>query len=323
MPGGYWEAYTRADVNGLTVGLAERRRPVLFEFDPAHCLVAGTTGSGKSETLKSILIALLTHYGPADLGLILIDPHREYTDFNHAAHLVLPIAHEPGDIRRALAWINQELANRKENDARPGRLIVVAVDEADLALGDRQNLAIAQNLAKQARKFRLHLLIATQKPLHSDLPGILDNLGNRFVGLVTDAKMSATLTGQAGLFAHKLTGKGDFLHVTGPTVDRFQVAQATAADFARLPRAELTAPVVSQVDVIDLPGPADKPVGRPALEVNPVVAARYFWANPESVSIAMARDMFGLTRTGHELHKAFAMEFINELKRLRAARIGA
>ncbi len=264
---------------------------------------------------------------------ILIDPHRDYTDFNHAAHLIMPIAHEPGDIRRALAWVNQELINRKADDNRAGRVIVVAVDEADLALSDRQNLAIAQNLAKQARKFRLHLLIATQKPLHSDLPGILDNLGNRFVGLVVDAKMSATLTGQAGLAAHKLTGKGDFLHVTGPQVDRFQVAQATTADFARLPRAEIAAPVVGPVDIIDWPGPADdyasypvgdKPVGgRPALEVSPAIAARYFWANPESVSIAMARDMFGLTRTGHELHKAFALEFINELKRLRAAKIGA
>lgn len=325
LPAGYWEFYTRADVSGLAVGLAERRRPVIFDFDPPHALVAGTTGSGKSETLKSILIALLTVYTPADLGLILIDPHRDYTDFNHATHLVLPIAHDPPDIAHALAWVNHELVNRKDNDQRAARFIVIVIDEGDQALRDKANLVIAQNLAKQARKFKLHLLLATQKPLHADLPGILDNLGNRFVGQVTDAKMSAILTGQAGLAAHKLTGKGDFLHVTGPQVDRFQVAQATAGDFAKLPRAEIVMPDIELADMVDFsdelstrPGP-----GRPALEVSPVIAARYFWQSPETISRAIARDLLGLTRDKHELHKKFVLDFITELRRLRATSKGA
>ncbi|MBE7474894.1 MAG: DUF87 domain-containing protein [Anaerolineales bacterium] len=318
----FWEYYTRADVSGLAVGLAEARRPVVFDFDPPHALVAGTSGSGKSETLKSILLALLTTYTPDGLGLVLIDPHRDYTDFINAAHLVMPIAAEPGEIQTALLWANQELAQRKAQDIKDGKLLIVAIDEADQALSDKANLEAAKNIAKQARKYRVHLIVSTHKPLHTDLPGILDMLINRFVGLVSDAKISATLTGHAGLGAHKLTGKGDFLHIAGAVLERFQVAMACRADFARLPRAEIAPAVVQPLDLVILP--ADKPIGRPSLELDPVIAAQYFWRNPDSISIAMARELFNLSRSGHDLHKKFVIEFITELRRLRAAhQIGA
>ncbi|MBE7469624.1 MAG: hypothetical protein DPW09_17805 [Anaerolineae bacterium] len=314
---GFWEQYTRADVSGLAVGLAESRRPVLFDLDPPHALVAGTTGSGKSETLKSILLALLTTYTPQELGVILVDPHRDYSDFANVAHLVMPIANEPGDIRQALAWANNELAHRKAEDIKEGRAIVIAVDEADLALADKMNLEAAKNIAKQARKYRVHLIVSTHKPLHSDLPGILDMLINRFIGLVSDAKISATLTGHAGLQAHKLTGKGDFLHIAGAICERFQVAMATRQDYEALPRTEVKPVEVNALDLLTLP--PEKPIGRPTLEVDPVIAAQYFWRNPNSISIAMARELFNLSRNGHDLHKKFVLDFITELRRLRAA----
>jgi hypothetical protein len=323
LPQAQWEFYNRADLPTLAaVGLAEQRRPVTFELDPPHVLVAGTTGSGKSETLKSILIALLTTHEPGSLGLVLVDPHRDYTDFTNAAHLLMPIAHEPGDIAAALTWAVDELARRKEADTKDAPTLIVAIDEADIALSDRRNLEAARIISKQARKFGIHLFVSTQKPTHADLPGILDMLLNRYVGLVSDGRMSATLTGHAGLQAHRLTGKGDFLRVIGATCQRFQVAMATTQDYEQLPRAEVRpAPVVSP-DLILLP--ADKPTGRPPLDVDPIIAARYFWRNPEAISITMARELFNLSRTGHDLHKKFVSEFIAELRRLKAAsQIGA
>lgn len=326
LPQAFWEYYTRLDLpNSQAVGLAEQRRPIAFELDPPHALIAGTSGAGKSETLKSILISLMTTFSPAELGVILCDPHNDYTDFHNAAHLVMPIATEAEAIRQALAYANQELVHRKAQDIKTGRIIIVAIDEADSVLTG-PNLEIAKVISKQARKYRIHLIVATQKPLHADLPGILDNLMNKFVGQLVDAQTSARVTGHAGLMAHKLTPKGDFLRVAGPDVQRFQVAIATRQDFERLPRGGVQPVEIQPVEVIELP--ADLPPaspGRPSLQVNPAYLAWYFFHNPEKISRGMAQKMMGLTQSNHELHKRFCQEFIKaylELKQ-QSKQIGA
>lgn len=319
LPQGFWEYYTRLDLpSSQAVGLAEQRRPIAFELDPPHALIAGTSGAGKSETLKSILISLMTTFSPAELGVILIDPHNDYTDFGNAAHLVMPIATETEEIRQALAWANQELAHRKAGDIKTGRVIIVAIDEADSVLTG-QNLEIAKTISKQARKYRIHLIVATQKPLHADLPGILDNLMNKFVGQLVDAQTSARVTGHAGLMAHKLTPKGDFLHVTGPDVMRFQVAMATRQDFEALPRAEIRPVNLGISEVIELPAELpEKPVGRPQLQLNPEWLAWYFFHNPEKISRAMAKELMGISRDGHTLHRDFCRQFIAAYLKLRS-----
>lgn len=324
---GFWESYTRADLPfPLAIGLAERRRAVCLGFDPPHSLVAGTTGSGKSETIRSAIAGLTTAYSPAELNLILIDPHRELTDFSNLAHLAAPVACTYDDIRAALRYANGELARRKENDLKTEKRLVVVIDEATdpASLGDKKsgfnedNLAVIRQIAN-ARKYRIHLILGTQKPSLTDLPGILDLLLNRFVGQVADARLSAALTGRAGLQAHKLTGKGDFLHVAGPDDERFQVAQAARADIEKLERVvDVPVPVVIP-DLIEMPpDPDPKPGGgRPPLKVDPAIAAGYFWRNPASISIPMARELFGLSRDGHNLHREFVTDFITELHRLR------
>lgn len=319
----YWLYFTRQDVTGLAVGLAEQRRPVNFTFDPPHALIAGTTGSGKSETLKSILVALMTNYRPDELGVIVCDPHNDYQDFHNEAHLLMPVVTEPAGIKNALLWANQELAHRKENNIKDGQTIIVAVDEADTALADSTALEIAQIISKQARKYRIHLLIATQKPLHGKLPGILDNLMNKFVGQLVDAHTSARVTGHAGLQAHKLTPKGDFLHITGPQVNRFQVAMATQADFTRLERGTNVQKSLFIDNPVDLPPELpERGPGRPQLQVNPEYAAWYFFHNPDKISRAMARE-FGLTRDNHELHQSFVRDFIKAYLKLRHRQLGA
>lgn len=322
LPQVYWQFYTRADVVGLEVGLAEQRRPVEFDFEPPHALIAGTTGAGKSETLKSILVALVTSYTPDELGLILVDPHRELDDFTNEAHLTLPIATTTEEIQNALAYANRELSHRKEENLKDGRLLVVAIDEAaaDEVLRNQDNLQVLKNLSKQARKYRLHLILGTQKPSHGELPSVLDNLLNKWVGQLSDAGTSARVTGHAGLMAHKLTPKGDFLHITGPEVDRLQVAMATPADFDRLERCEVRPVIVEPADVVDLPAslPETGP-GRPPVDLNAKTLAAYFYYGPPSITYELAERLFGQKRTGHLLHRDFCNEFAKEYLKLRRA----
>lgn len=314
---GFWEYYTRADLPQTNaVGLAEQRRPICFEFDPPHSLIAGTSGAGKSETLKSILLALIATYTPLEMGIILIDPHGDYSDFNNAAHLIMPIATEAEQIRHALAYAGKELAHRKSEDIKNGRIIVLAIDEADSVLIG-VNLETAKQISKQARKFRIHLLVATQKPLHADLPGILDNLMNRFIGQLADANTSARVTGHAGLMAHKLTPKGDFLHITGPDVMRFQVAMATRKDFERLERIEVQPVKVETLETIALPDdmPEVRRGGRPQLIINPEWLAYYAFNDPQAISRNMASEL-ELSRDFHELHRDSAKGFLRAYLKL-------
>lgn len=312
---GYWEEYTRQDVKGLAIGLAENKRPVEFSFDLPHCLVAGTTGSGKSVTIASILFGLMATYSPDDLGIVIIDPDKDFTGFTNAAHLEMPIVHEADEIRQALMWANQQLEYRRAEDIKDGKILIIAMDEAqqEKLLGDARNKAIVQNIA-QGRKYQIHMILGTQKPSHSDLPKILDNLSNRFIGLVTDAGIGSRLTGQSGLNCNKLTGKGDFIHVAGATVERLQVARVMSKDFDILERKEVNPVQIIESLPIELPentGP-----GRPEVQLNPEYLAWYFYHHPDKISRSMARDM-GLKQRGHEVHKQFCHDFITAYLKLR------
>jgi hypothetical protein len=324
LASGYWESYSRADLpTSEAVGLAERRRPIAFQFDPPHTLIGGTTGSGKSETVKSILVALMTTYTPDELSLVLIDPNRDYTDLANVAHLAMPIAHDAEATRVALAWANQELVKRIDADNKAAKVLVVALDEAESGhvLGNSTNFELALNITRQGRKYHVHLLVATKRPTQKDFPGLIDQLLNRFVGQVSNASESSMLTGHAGLNAHKLTGKGDFLHVAGPLSERFQVALATQADFERLERVEVK-PVTIEPDLIEFPTlPLAKQVGRPRLEVQPEIAAWYFLMGPQNVSRAMASDLMNLSRDSHELHRDFVRNFGKVYRQLKTQQL--
>jgi hypothetical protein len=314
----FWQSYTRSDLPySQAVGLAERRQPVKFGFEQPHALIAGSTESGKSETAKSILLSLMTTYAPDELRVILIDLHGDYLDFANEVHLTLPIASTQEEIETALMFAHNALVHRKTNNIKDDYILFLAIDEADKALCTDERIEIAKALTQEGRKFRIHVLIGTHKPSHKDLPNILDNLNNRFVGLVSDAKVSANLTGHAGLQAHKLTGKGDFIHVQGINIQRFQVAMATRQDFESLERTEIKPVEVDSMDLLELPSQLpERSPGRPQLELNPEWLAYYFYHNPHKISRSMAKEL-GLTRPFHELHRSFCKDFIKAFLKLR------
>jgi hypothetical protein len=315
---GLWQYYTRADVTGLGVGLGESRRQIDFGFDPPHALIAGTTDSGKTETAKSILTGLATEFTPDDLQMVIIDPHRDYDAFGNVAHLATPVARTNEEIERAIMWVAQELAHRKDNNERGAKRTVVVVEEAENTLsGDR--LAVIQRVGAEARKFNMNLIVSTQKPQQKNLPDLVDKLNNRWVGLVDNAHTSALLTGQSGLQCHKLTGKGDFVHVAGATQERLQVALATDEDLARLPRAEIQEPEIVEEDttrILNYPVEEDRGPGRPSTEIDPRKVAWYYWYGPDKITISQAEKLLELKRYAHYMHRDFAKEFVDEVKKL-------
>lgn len=318
----FWQWFTRADVSGNVIGLGEQRRPVTFTFtDAPHALFAGATGSGKTEAIKSALIAVLNGYNPGQLRLIIIDQKNILQAFENEAHLLLPRAITGDAATAALLTANAELARRIQSGGNDWPNLLITIDEVSLLPDDRPTVAALQNLAKVGREKNVNLIVGNQKPLQRNLPEVLDNLLNRFVGQVDSAATSATLTGHSGLNAHKLTGRGDFLHVTGNNVTRFQVAMATGADFDALDRQEVR-DAIQPAPVIDLP--AAEPIGgRPELAVNFQTLGRYFawYALKQYLSIAGAESRFGHKRTLHTRYNEALREFVtgfnSELKRLR------
>ncbi len=300
-----WLDVTRGDVRGLGVGLGEGQRQIDFSFSPPHAGVFGTTDAGKSEAVKSILAALFCAHQPGELAAVVVDPNHDFDDFSNCAHLAAPIDHGAG---QALTWAGQELARRVEANVKDGPRLVVVIDEAEAALArDGAALEVARSIATTGRKYRVNLVISTQDAKESTLPGLVKLVNNRWVGLVANAQVSATLTGQAGVEAHKLTGHGDFAHVAGAVVERLQFALVRPADLERLPRVpEVPAPEVEPEDtpaVINARG-----AGRPPVEVTPGKVATYLYHGWNNISRAQAREHLDLSRTAHEKHVDFARD---------------
>lgn len=314
---GLWEYYTRADLpSSSAVGLAEKRRPVEFGFAEPHALVAGVTGSGKTEAIRSILASLLASYTPEDLSLVLCDPHSDYQpDLYNVLHLAIPIATTNDDIDQAILYVNQELVRRRTMNIRNAKRLVLAIDEADEVLFEQpQRLAALKTITGEGRKYNVNVVIGSREPSQANLPGVFRSLANRYVGLVVNAAASAMLTGHAGLDAHKLTGQGDFLHVTGgSTSTRFQVATVTPQDLEQLERGEVRQSIPVTPDLVELPVslpvlPVDNSPGRPALQIEPDTAAWYYFQGPDNISRSLAAE-YGISRGSHELHQNFIRQF--------------
>lgn len=317
LQAGFWESYTRAELpTPAAVGLAEQRRPVIYDFEYPHSLIAGASGCGKTEAIKSALLAIMAQNTPDNIGILIADSNVELADFQNAVHLAAPIAVEPAAIDTMIALAHKELTTRRERNIKDGRRLLLVIDEVSDCLTPG-NVAALRDLAKQGRKYRVNLMIGTQRAGQKELPAIMDNLLNRFIGQTDNAHTSALLTGQAKAGANRLTGKGDFLHIAGGNIARLQVAMATAADFNALERqAPPPLPDIEPAPVIELPEDAESATGgRPQTTIEPATLALYVY-HRNALSIAQAKAA-GISRYTHNYYKQFANEFLAELKRLR------
>ena len=200
-----------------------------------HMLIAGTTGSGKSVCINSILMSILYKASPEEVRLIMVDPKMiELGVYNGIPHLLIPVVTDPKKAAGALNWAvtemmrryklfseigarnlaayNAEIARDPESENEPLPQVVIVIDElADLmavAKSEVENAII--RLAQMARAAGMHLIIATQRPSADVITGLMkDNIPSRIAFAVASAINSRIILDQSG--AEKLLGKGDML----------------------------------------------------------------------------------------------------------------
>ena len=207
-----------------------------------HLLVAGTTGSGKSVFINTLLTSILYKFSPNDLRLLLIDPKMlELSVYNDIAHLLTPVVTEPKKAIIALKWICKEMErrysimneentrslegfNQKASEKLP--YIVVFIDEmADLMMTAGKEVEhYVQRLAQMARACGIHLVMATQRPSVDIITGsIKANFPSRISFQVASKYDSRTVLGEIG--AEQLLGNGDMLmSKNGSNLIRYQSA---------------------------------------------------------------------------------------------------
>lgn len=224
------------------LGLAQDGRPLLLRLpspDVAHILVAGATGSGKTELLRTLLFSLAATNRRHKLQFALIDPKsRGLGPLNFLPHLLAPIA---TDVRAALELLERLLAEMDRRDAQgqSAPRIVIVVDEVIdlLMLGGRPVEAALTRIAQRGREAGLHLILGAQKPAASAFgPHLKANLPVRLVGRVGSVDDARVAAGVSASGAEKLSGQGDFIAVSGGEIIRFQSAYVGPEDLAELRR---------------------------------------------------------------------------------------
>ena len=200
-----------------------------------HLLIAGTTGSGKSVCIDSMLVSLLYHARPDEVKLMLIDPKIvELTPFNGIPHLMIPVVTEPSKAAVALGWAVTEMNERYNKFAEEGvkdlrsfnenvkfkgekdRVmpeIVIVIDElADLIMAAKNQVEDSIcRLAQKARAAGMHLVIATQRPSTDVITGVIKaNIPSRIALSVSSMTDSRVILDMGG--AEHLLGKGDMLY---------------------------------------------------------------------------------------------------------------
>lgn len=200
-----------------------------------HLLVAGSTGSGKSVALNTMLVSLLCHCTPEELRLILIDPKRlEFAPYADIAHLLFPIITDPKNAIKSLKWAVEHMEERYQKMAEAGArtivdynalfvdtpseqfpYLVIMIDElADLMMTAGKEIEdLITRLAQMARAAGIHLLVATQRPSVDVITGLIKvNFPSRISFRVTSKTDSRTILDAAG--ADKLLGRGDMLFLS-------------------------------------------------------------------------------------------------------------
>ena len=225
----------------LALGVTISGKPVFADLsDMPHLLIAGSTGSGKSVCVNTIIASILFQARADQVKFVMIDPKMvELSTYNGIPHLISPVVTDPAKASAALMWAveemerryallaecgvrkistyNEELDRLKKEvfaDLEPMPFIVIIIDElADLMMTASAEVESSIcRLAQMARAVGIHLIIATQRPSVNVLTGVIKaNLPTRIAFSVTSAIDSRTILDAKG--AEKLLGKGDMLYI--------------------------------------------------------------------------------------------------------------
>ena len=226
----------------ITLGKNLMGKPIVADLAKMpHLLVAGSTGSGKSVCINSIICSILMNYNPSDVKLVMVDPKKvELTNYNGTPHLLCPVVSDPKKASLMLQNVVREMEKRydifaeagvkkiseyneyieKENKRHPESplnkmyYMVVIIDElADLMLVASKEVEDSiMRITQMARAAGIHLIVATQRPSTDVITGVVKaNIPSRICFAVASQIDSRTALDMAG--AEKLLGKGDMLYL--------------------------------------------------------------------------------------------------------------
>jgi S-DNA-T family DNA segregation ATPase FtsK/SpoIIIE len=214
-----------------------------------HLLIAGSTGSGKSVCMNTLIVSLAAQASPERLRLLLIDPKRvELTPYNGLPHLVAPVVVDTEPAVRALKGMMREMFrryrrleklkvrniegyHRHPNALEPMPYVVIAVDElADLMMSASYEVEqTLTRLAQLGRATGIHLIVATQRPSVDVVTGLIKaNFPSRISFAVVSQVDSRTILDAVG--AERLLGKGDMLFLSSDTPKQQRVQGAFVSD---------------------------------------------------------------------------------------------
>ena len=320
--GDIFQEYPAANDWALPVGLGKdiSGRAVFFDLaEMPHLLVAGTTGSGKSVMLNSLLTSLLLTTDPRRVKMVLVDPKRvELAPFGQIPHLITPVVTDVKKAANALSWAVAEMERRYEvlekmgvrsldgyNDRAetPMPYVVVVIDElADLMMAAAAKVEDAViRLAQKARAVGIHLVVATQRPSVDVITGMIKaNIPSRVAFAVSSQVDSRVILDSAG--AEALLGMGDMLYkpVSASRTSRVQGAFITESEVGQVVSACRTEPCAepSYVGEVTEPKQDPKENEKPEDDLLPDAASFVVSTQQASVSAVQRRFRVGYSRAG-------------------------
>ena len=222
----------------IALGKSISGNPIVGDLSSMpHLLIAGTTGSGKSVCINTIILSLLYRHTPEKCKFILIDPKMlELSTYEGIPHLLCPVITEAKKAASVLGWVVKEMESRYRLMTKEGvrnidgyntkhklpmPYIVVVVDEmSDLMLVAGKEIEnYIQKLSQMARAAGIHIIMATQRPSVDVITGTIKaNFPTRISFQVTSKIDSRTILGEQG--AEQLLGKGDMLYMSSASANR-------------------------------------------------------------------------------------------------------
>ncbi len=233
------EEFATSDAK-LSMGLGKDvsgKRVIIDIAKMPHLLVAGSTGSGKSVCINTMITSIIYKAKPSEVKLLMVDPKIvELSVYNGIPHLLIPVVTDPRKAAGALAWAVQEMEDRyakfaakgvrdikgynkalengteEEQNVKMPQIVIIIDELADLMMVAAKDVEDAIcRLAQKARAAGMHLVIATQRPSVDVITGLIKaNIPSRIAFAVSSQIDSRTILDMTG--AEKLLGKGDMLY---------------------------------------------------------------------------------------------------------------